>query len=155
VARCFVAVETATNTIAGYYTLVATSVPTNDLPTAVLKRLARDSILPVALVGRLAVDQPFHGKGLGSAMLADVALGALKSETTAFALIVDAKDENAITFYRPQGRKDSRSPPVALCRSFCLSEPQRKGLGQETIMFLLHYQFLPPSRKGNGPSFCG
>jgi GNAT superfamily N-acetyltransferase len=145
-------VETATNTIAGYYTLVATSVPTNDLPTAVLKRLARDSILPVALVGRLAVDQRFHGKGLGSAMLADVALGALKSETTASALIVDAKDENAITFYRPQGFTLSARRPMSL---FLPLGSAKKGprAGNHNVLAPLP---VPSSfEEGNGPSFCG
>ena len=90
VASCFVAVETATNRIAGYYTLAATSVPANDLPTEVLKRLPRYPILPAALVGRLAVDQSFHRKGLGSTLLADAALRVLKGDTKAFALIVEA-----------------------------------------------------------------
>ena len=45
-----------------------------------------------------------------------------------------------------------RSPYVAL---FCLSNRKEGCDGQETIMFLLSYQFLPPSRKGYGPSFCG
>jgi hypothetical protein len=38
-ASCFVAVETATSAIAGYYTLAATSVPATGLPPDVLKRL--------------------------------------------------------------------------------------------------------------------
>jgi GNAT superfamily N-acetyltransferase len=79
-----------TNRLAGYYTLAGTSVPANDLPTEVLKRLPRYPILPAALVGRLAVDQSFHRKGLGSTLLADAALRVLKGDTKAFALIVEA-----------------------------------------------------------------
>jgi GNAT superfamily N-acetyltransferase len=113
-ASCFVAVEAATNMIAGYYTLAATSVPANDLPTEVLKRLPRYPILPAALVGRLAVDQHFHRKGLGSALLADAALRVFKSDTKAFALIVEAKNENAVAFYRLQGFRRFASKPASL-----------------------------------------
>ncbi|MBI1869148.1 MAG: GNAT family N-acetyltransferase [Methylocystis sp.] len=114
VASCFVLVETATNTIAGYYTLAATSVPANDLPTEALKRLPRYPILPAALVGRLAVDQRFHRQGLGGALLADAALRVLKGDTTAFALIVEAKDEDAVAFYRLQGFCPFASRPMSL-----------------------------------------
>lgn len=113
-ANCFVAVETATNAIAGYYTLSATNVPANELPPEVLKRLPRYPILPAALVGRLAVDQNFHRKGLGSVLLADAALRVLKGDMKAFAVIVDAKDENAVTFYRLQGFRPFASRPMSL-----------------------------------------
>lgn len=113
-ANCFVAVETATNAIAGYYTLSATNVPANELPPELLKRLPRYPILPAALVGRLAVDQNFHRKGLGSVLLADAALRVLKGDMKAFAIVVDAKDENAITFYRLQGFRPFASRPMSL-----------------------------------------
>jgi GNAT superfamily N-acetyltransferase len=113
-ASCFVAMETATSAIAGYYTLAATSVQTTDLPPDVLKRLPRYPLLPAALIGRLAVDQRFHRKGLGGALLADAALRVLKGDTKAFALIVEAKDENALTFYRLQGFHPFNSRPLSL-----------------------------------------
>jgi GNAT superfamily N-acetyltransferase len=114
VASCFVAVETRTNAIAGYYTLAATSVLANDLPKDVLKRLPRYPILPAALVGRLAVDQRFHRKGLGGALLADAALRVIKGDTKAFALVVEAKDETAVAFYRLQGFRSFASRPMSL-----------------------------------------
>jgi GNAT superfamily N-acetyltransferase len=128
VASCFVAVETATNMIAGYYTLAATSVPANDLPTEVLKRLPRYPILPAALVGRLAVDQRFHRNGLGSALLADAALRVLKGDTKAFALIVEAKDENAVAFYQLQGFRPFASRPMLL---FLPLGTAKKGAAKE------------------------
>jgi GNAT superfamily N-acetyltransferase len=114
VASCFVVAETETNIIAGYYTLAATSVPANDLLTEVLKRLPRYPILPAALVGRLAIDQRFQRQGLGSTLLADAALRVLKSDTKAFALIVEAKDEAAVAFYRLQGFRSFASRPMSL-----------------------------------------
>jgi GNAT superfamily N-acetyltransferase len=114
VASCFVAVEAATNRIAGYYTLAATSIHADDLPPEVIKRLPRYPLLPAALVGRLAVDQRFHGKGLGGALLADAALRVLKGDVMAFALVVEAKDENAVGFYRLQGFQPFASRPRSL-----------------------------------------
>ncbi|MGA3310388.1 MAG: GNAT family N-acetyltransferase [Xanthobacteraceae bacterium] len=114
VASCFVAVEGVTNRIAGYYTLAATSVHANDLPTEVVKRLPRYPVLPAALVGRLAVDQRFHRQGLGSALIADAALRVLKGDVKAFALIVEAKDENAAGFYRHYGFHPFASRPRSL-----------------------------------------
>lgn len=114
VASCFLAVEMATNTIAGYYTLAATSVHASDLPIEVLRRLPHYPILPAALVGRLAVDQRFQRKGLGGMLLADAALRVLKGDVKAFALIVEAKDENAVAFYRVQGFQPFASRPRSL-----------------------------------------
>jgi GNAT superfamily N-acetyltransferase len=114
VASCFVAVEAATNRVAGFYTLAATSVPAHDLPMDVRKRLPRYPVLPAALVGRLAVDQRFRHKGLGSALLADAALRVLKGDVKAFAIIVEAKDEDAVAFYRLRGFQAFASRPLSL-----------------------------------------
>jgi ribosomal protein S18 acetylase RimI-like enzyme len=113
VASCFVAVETQTKAIAGYYTLAATSVPANDLPQDVLKRLPRYPILPAALIGRLAVDQRFHRQGLGGALLADAALRVIRGDAKAFALVVEAKDETAAAFYRLLGFRSFASRPTS------------------------------------------
>ena len=100
---CYVAVQDATNAVAGYYTLAAGSVPLTDLPESLSKRLPRYPSVPVARVGRLAIDQSFQGRKLGGALLGDAALRALRSEVAVFALVVDAKDDAAIAFYRHHG----------------------------------------------------
>lgn len=114
VASCFVVVEAATRTLAGYYTLAATSVAANDLPPEFVKRLPRYPLLPAALIGRLAVDQRYQGRGVGSALLADAALRVLRSDMKALALIVEAKDEKAVAFYRLQGFTLFASCPLSL-----------------------------------------
>ncbi len=114
VASCFVAVETATGLLAGYYTLAATSVPAGELPPETLKRLPRYPVLPAALVGRLAIDRRFQRRGLGGALLADAALRVLNSDTKAFAIIVEAKDEPAAAFYRLHGFRAFANRPMAL-----------------------------------------
>jgi GNAT superfamily N-acetyltransferase len=103
IASCFVAVDPASTTVAGYYTLAATSVQITDFPPHILKRLPRYSSLPAALVGRLAIDRRFHGRGLGSALLADAALRVINGDVKAFALVVDANDNRAIAFYEHLG----------------------------------------------------
>jgi GNAT superfamily N-acetyltransferase len=100
---CYVAVEAKTGKLAGYYTLAAGGVPLTDLPEALIKRLPRYPSVPVARVGRLAVDQAFHGQKLGGALLADAAIRAARSEVAVFALVVDAKDDAAEAFYLHHG----------------------------------------------------
>lgn len=100
---CYVAVEATTSKVAGYYTLAAGGVPLTDLPDALTKRLPRYPSVPVARIGRLAVDKAFQGQKLGGALLADAAIRALRSEVAVFALVVDAKDEVAQAFYVHHG----------------------------------------------------
>jgi len=103
VSACYVAIEVTSAKVAGFYTLAAGSVPLNDLPSALTKRLPRYPSVPIARVGRLAVDLAFQGRKLGGALLADAAVRAARSEAAIFGLIVDAKDEGAAAFYRHHG----------------------------------------------------
>ncbi len=110
---CFVAIENATvvatepgsaaRKVAGYYTLAAGGVLLTDLPQALAKRLPRYPSVPIARVGRLAVDQAYQGRQLGAALLADAGLRALASEVAVFALVVDAIDAKAERFYKHLG----------------------------------------------------
>jgi GNAT superfamily N-acetyltransferase len=77
IANCFVAVEAIAGTIAAYYTISAASIPLVDLPPDETRRLPRYPTVPAVRIGRLAVDQRFHGRGLGAALLADAATRAL------------------------------------------------------------------------------
>ena len=92
--------ETATGHLAPYYTLVAASIPTPDLPAAITRKLPRYSTLPAVRIGRLAVDLKFQGRGLGGSMLVDALSRVLVSPPAVFALLVDAKDDHAVEFYR-------------------------------------------------------
>jgi len=102
VSACYVAVD-GNGKLAGYYTLAAGGVPLVDLPEALTKRLPRYPSVPVARLGRLAVALAFQGAKLGGALLADAALRAARSEMAVVALVVDAKDEAAVAFYRHHG----------------------------------------------------
>lgn len=103
VTACFVAVETKTGRVAGYYTLAAGGVPLADMPENIIKRLPRYPSVPVAKLGRLAVDMAFQGQSLGAALLWDAVMRSLRSEVAVFALVVDAKDDLAEAFYQHHG----------------------------------------------------
>lgn len=103
VAACYVAIENESARIAGFYTLSAADIPLTDVPETLAKRLPRYPAIPVAKLGRLAVDKEFLGKRIGGSLLWDALLRAARSEIAVFALVVDAKNENAVNFYRHHG----------------------------------------------------
>lgn len=103
VATCFVAVPAGEEEIAGYYTLTATSVALGAVSEEIARKLPRYPVIPVALLGRLAVTKQWQGKGLGSTLLADALLRTSRTELGVFAMLVDAKDEYARRFYEHFG----------------------------------------------------
>ena len=109
--------EKATGRIAGYYTLSAADVPVSELPADMTRRLPRYPSVPVARIGRLAIDRRFQGRRLGGALLLNAAMRALRSEIAVFALVVDAKDDEAAAFYRHHGFTAFASNPVPAHRA--------------------------------------
>ena len=105
VARVFVAAPAAQPAVvAGFYTLSAASIAAETLPESLRKKLPRYP-LPVALIGRLAVGQPFHGQGQGSILLADACqrVAAASQTLAVVAIVVDAKSPAAAAFYQHLG----------------------------------------------------
>ena len=102
VAGCFVALNEA-RAIMGFYTLAATSVAVDALPPDLTKRLPRYPLVPAVLMGRLAVAVEYQGRGLGRAHIFDAAIRTDRLGIGAFAIIVDAKDNRAVEFYRANG----------------------------------------------------
>lgn len=80
VTACYVAVDIATGTVAGYYTLAAAGIPLGEMPDALARRLPRYPYVPVARLGRLAVDRAHRGLQLGAALLWDAASRAVRSD---------------------------------------------------------------------------
>jgi GNAT superfamily N-acetyltransferase len=114
IASCFVAIEVTTGRLAAYYTIAAASIPTPQLPPEVIKRLPRYPTLPAVRIGRLAVDLQFQGRGLGAAILADAASRTMQSPPAVFALLVDAKNDQAVAFYKRYGFRPLASLPRTL-----------------------------------------
>ncbi|MCW5706918.1 GNAT family N-acetyltransferase [Shinella sp.] len=103
-------------TVAGYYTLSSTAVKLTDLPEQVTRKLARYPLVPATLLGRLAVDHRQQGKGYGRFLLADALYRAVSSEIASFAVIVDAKDDNARRFYERESFLSFPDQPMKLFR---------------------------------------
>ncbi len=114
IASCFIAVEQSSGLVAAFYTLSAASVALKDLPTAEAKRLPRYPSVPAVRIGRLAVDQRFQGQGLGSALLLDAVARTIRNDIAAVALLVDAKSESAVEFYRRFGFQTLADQPRSL-----------------------------------------
>jgi len=88
----------------GFYTLSATSIDTGELPEKLVKKLPKYPV-PAVLIGRLAIDISQQGKGLGSVLLMDAIKRSIRGGELLgiFAIIVDAKDEKAKSFYEHFG----------------------------------------------------
>ncbi len=102
--------------IGGYYTLSATAVKLADLPEQTARRLPRYPLVPATLLGRLAVDRRFQGKGYGRFLLADALYRVARNEIASFAVIVDAKDEAARRFYERESFLPFADQPMKLFR---------------------------------------
>ena len=113
VAACFVAVSDDQRT-AGYYTLASTSILLSGLPENIQNKLPRYPTVPAVLMGRLAVDRDFERQGLGSALLADALTRAANNEIAAYALLVNAKDQDKAGFYLHYGFIPMPESPLLL-----------------------------------------
>ena len=104
VARVFVATLENQPAIGGFYSLSAASFQRDKLPKDQARRLPHYPV-PSVLLGRLAVDQKLQGQGLGAFLLMDAMHRALMATQAVamHALVVDAKNDNASTFYRKYG----------------------------------------------------
>ena len=91
----------------GYYSLSNDNIPYDQVPLDIQKKMPSSyTVLPTTLLGRLAVDQRFQGKGVGEQLLLD----ALKrsydisaSEIGSVAIVVDPLDRAAVSFYAQYG----------------------------------------------------
>lgn len=102
VAAPFVLQDADGHAVLGFYTLSASLIPLDELPQAMLRKLPRYDHLPVVLLGRLAVDKTAKGQGVGEFLLIDALRRSLETAQNvgAMAVIVDAKDQNAESFYK-------------------------------------------------------
>lgn len=101
--------------IAGYYSLSAARFSRESLPEEIARRLPRYPV-PAAILGRLAVARACQRRGLGGFLLADAGARVLEASKAlaVFALVVDAKNERAATFYERYGFKQFPDAPGRL-----------------------------------------
>lgn len=115
VAQTFVAPGEEPQEIAGYYTLSAASFEKEEMPSELAKRLPHYPV-PAAVLGRLAIAQLNQGSGLGEALLIDAIKRVLHASDTigVYAIIVDALNDSAYSFYKRYGFQAFPSNPDRL-----------------------------------------
>lgn len=86
-------------TIAGYYTLCASSVRLRDIPPALAKRLPSYPDVPAILLGRLAVSAGLQGTGLGGRLLGEALRRCRAMPLAAWCVAVDALNGRAAAWY--------------------------------------------------------
>jgi GNAT superfamily N-acetyltransferase len=99
---CFILADKETNQIKGFYTLSNNSIPLSSFPEQIRNKLPKSYIsIPTTLLGRLAIDKNYQGKGIGKILLIDALKRSYETskEIGSFAVVVDPIDEAAKSFY--------------------------------------------------------
>ena len=115
-AKTFVAVSPMEPArVLGFYSISPGSIEFARVPANLTGKLGRYDV-PIFRLGRLAVDQPAQGQGLGGDLL--LAAGeralAVAAEVGGLALAIDAKDENAARWYERFGAQLLLDDPLKL-----------------------------------------
>lgn len=90
--------------VVGYYAIATAMELHVSLPNAKLRRGMPDQV-PLLLIGRLAVDRSYQGKGLGADLLSDAVRRCLEVSEIAGVrgIIAHAIDDQALRFYERHG----------------------------------------------------
>lgn len=103
--------------VVAYYALASGAVERHTTPGPIARRMPDP--IPVIVLGRLAVDRHWQGRGLGPALLKHAMMRTLHVSTQVGvrALLVHAIDDAACRFYRHYGFKPSRFDDYTLMLS--------------------------------------
>jgi GNAT superfamily N-acetyltransferase len=100
--------------VIGYYALSAGAAAHRDAPGRVKRNMPNP--VPVMVIGRLAIDLKFQGRGIGTALLKDAVLRTVQAAKIAGirAILVHAISEGAKRFYEILGFRASPTNPMTL-----------------------------------------
>lgn len=114
--RTYVVCPAGSPEVVGYFALSMGQILANEVVGSMRRNMPR--AIPAVVLGRLAIDRAWQGKGLGRAMLVDATNRALRAsaEVSARLLIVHAISPAAEAFYRHHGftRLPVETPTFAL-----------------------------------------
>ena len=104
----------ANKRVVGYYTLANGAIAHAQAPGKV-KRNMPDPV-PIMILGRLAVDKDFQGRGIGTGLLRDAVLRTVQAAEIAGirAILVHAISETARRFYESHGFISSPVDPLTV-----------------------------------------
>ena len=121
------------NRVVGYYGLAPTSIVPAMLPLSIRAGRPPDPA-PCLLLGQLAVDQDWIGKGVGTGLLKHALQRCIAAAglVGGRALIVHAVDEEAAVFWRRRGFIASKDDPYTLFRSIADIAATIKAAGSPT-----------------------
>lgn len=103
--------------VVGYYSLASGALTLSDAPSPVRRNMPDP--IPLAILGRLAVDTAWQRKGVGTALLQDAVLRTLKAAGILGirGLLAHALSEEAKAFYQQNGFRNSPTQPMTLVLS--------------------------------------
>jgi predicted N-acetyltransferase YhbS len=127
-ARTFVA-SANDRIVYGYYTLIAGQLDHREATTEASKGLPQRFPIPVAILARLALDNSWHGRGIGGALLNDALNRVVRAaeQVAVRAVVVHAVDENAVGFYGRFGFSALSTAP----RTLMVALPALRAAGYE------------------------
>ncbi len=115
-AKTFLAVRADdTSSVLGFYSISPASVEFAQAPDIIKRGLARYDV-PAFRLGRLAVDKPMQGRGLGGQLLLSAGRRCLRAsqEVGGVALLIDAKNEDVARWYAGYGALPLLDAPLSL-----------------------------------------
>lgn len=103
--------------VVGYYCLASGALDLADAPESVRRNMPDP--VPMAVLGRLAIDRDWQGSGLGAALLQDAVLRTAQAASIMGirGLLVHAISEDAKAFYEHYGFLCSPNQPMTLVLS--------------------------------------
>lgn len=112
----FVLTDSPDRQVLGYYCLSAYSISIVDIEAQAAKKLPRYPLLPAILLGRLAVDLGHQGNSYGKRLLLDALRRScdIAKQLASVAVLVDAKGEDAASFYHRYGFIEFPNNPMKL-----------------------------------------
>jgi GNAT superfamily N-acetyltransferase len=116
--------------ILGFYSLSPASIDYARTPALMKKGLARHDV-PVFRLGRLAVDLTVQGQGLGGQLLLTAGRRCLlaAAQVGGVALLIDAKNERAASWYESYGAVSLLDTPQSLLLPLTTIETALKAVG--------------------------
>jgi GNAT superfamily N-acetyltransferase len=104
----------ADDIVVGYYALASGAVNAAAAPSRFRRNMPEP--IPVAMLGRLAVDQTYHGQGVGRALFRDSTLRVMQAAEAIGirGMLVHAISEEAKAFYVALGLSESPLEPMTL-----------------------------------------